>query len=100
MAGDFRVNLYRGSKNGDKINGTNDTNDTIGTNNMVKAEENQIIELLKENPKLTQKEIHETLNISLRSVKRIMTDMQKKGLIGRKGNNRSGEWLILKKITK
>ena len=35
------------------------------------------------------------MKISIRSVKRIMADLQGKGVIIRKGNNRTGEWIVL-----
>ena len=54
-----------------------------------------IIAILKTNPKSTQKNIQEQMKISIRSVKRIMADLQGKGVIIRKGNNRTGEWIVL-----
>lgn len=94
LDGDFRVNLYRGHQNGDTNSGTIGTIGTIGTNQKVEIEEQQILDILKTNPKSTQKDIQEQMKISIRSVKRIMADLQKKGMITRKGNNRSGEWII------
>ena len=54
----------------------------------------QIFCLIQLNPKIRQKEITENTGISLSSVKRIMAKLQKEGKIKRKGNNRSGEWII------
>ena len=54
----------------------------------------QIFCLIQLNPKIRQKEITEKTGISLSSVKRIMAKLQKEGKIKRKGNNRSGEWII------
>ncbi|MGN8753977.1 hypothetical protein [Blautia sp. HCP3S3_C4] len=34
------------------------------------------------------------MGISLRSVKRIMSRLQQEGILIRKGNNRSGLWMI------
>ena len=73
--------------------GTIGTN--FGTNHKIAIEEQQIIAILKTNPKSTQKNIQEQMKISIRSVKRIMADLQGKGVIIRKGNNRTGEWIVL-----
>lgn len=96
LDGDFRVNLYREYQNGGTISGTIGTiSGTIGTNQKIGIEEQQIIAILKTNPKSTQKNIQEQMKISIRSVKRIMADLQGKGVIIRKGNNRTGEWIVL-----
>ena len=87
LDGDFRVNLYRRSHNGNN-------NVAHDSNQVVNAEEQQIIDILSANPRITQMEIQKLTMISLRSVKRIMTGLQQKGLITRKGSNRSGEWRV------
>lgn len=106
--GDFRVNMFRinGDKNFsydtigtnhdyiDTINDTNNTNyDTIQplSNSTLKV---HILQLMRNNPKITQKEIQEKSEVSLRSVKRAIADLQKQGYVIRKGNNRSGEWIV------
>jgi predicted HTH transcriptional regulator len=101
--GDFRVNLYR-NKNGTigTIPGTIGTiPGTIGTipgtihtgvNGVTDAE--RILSFIKANPKSTQNEVHSQMGIAIRSVKRIMAELQEKGAIMRKGNNRTGEWIV------
>ncbi|WP_171969764.1 winged helix-turn-helix transcriptional regulator [Megasphaera cerevisiae] len=44
--------------------------------------------------KVTQRVIQQQTHMSLRSIKRIMSELQRKGIILRKGNNRSGEWIV------
>lgn len=56
---------------------------------------NEIIRLLKENGKTTQKYLAEMFCMDVRSIKRYFTRMQKEGLIKRVGNNRSGEWVVI-----
>lgn len=56
---------------------------------------NEIIRLLKENGKTTQKDLAEMFCMDVRSIKRYFTRMQKEGLIKRVGNNRSGKWVVL-----
>lgn len=104
----LRINLYRSRPDNhhhgtiDTNHGTTDTNesdpDTKGTEGDAKIslDENSrvIIALVKENPRITQKAIQEQSNVSLRTVKRIMAELQDKGIIKRKGNNRLGEWMV------
>ena len=58
--------------------------------------ENTIIELIDQNPKVTQKKLSEKLNISERTLKRVMIAMQEKHEIERVGSNRGGYWKTLK----
>ena len=112
LGSDFRVNLYRAktevdkygvleNKNGIGVNETNlETNETNGDTNLDTNRNNTntelILYLIQLNPKIRQKEIVEKTSISLSTVKRIMAKLQKEGKIKRKGNNRSGEWMIEK----
>lgn len=124
LGSDFRVNLYRpltetdrfgvlepkkeySAKNGvydtiytvDTIRETIDTGystmrDTIDTIDVRYDTIDTILALIRINPKLKQKEIQSRTGVSLSTVKRAMSILQKTGKIKRKGNNRSGEWLI------
>ena len=58
-------------------------------------EEQAIINILKAKPSITQEEIANKINKSLRTVKTRMIEMQEKGLISRKNGKRNGEWEIL-----
>ena len=57
-------------------------------------EELEIIQLIKENPSITQKEIQQRTGISLGTVKRILPKLQKKGILVREGGKRFGRWII------
>ena len=57
-------------------------------------EEQAIINILKTDPTITQENIAMQINKSLRTVKTYMSEMQKKGLIGRKNSKKSGEWTV------
>lgn len=76
------------------------TNEHIDTNFDINqrdiSNEKQLLQLLEQNPKITQKQIQTKLNLSLSTVKRLMAELQVKGLIVRIGNNRSGEWHLNK----
>lgn len=90
--GDFRVNMYRQlpEKDWSHTDDTkNDTNDTISEN------DTKILNLIRENPSITQAELKEKLQVSIVTVKRLMADLQKRGLIERQGSSRKGKWIII-----
>ena len=57
-------------------------------------EEQAIINMLKENPEITQEEIAHRINKSLRTIKTYMSEMKEKGLIERKNSKKNGEWVV------
>lgn len=63
--------------------------------NNLSIEEQAILNLIRNNNMITQAEIAEKINKSLRTVKTYMTEMQEKGLIERKNSKKNGEWLII-----
>jgi len=90
--GDFRVNMYRQlpEKDWSHTDDTKyDTNDTISEN------DTKILNLIRENPSITQAELKEKLQVSIVTVKRLMADLQKRGLIERQGSSRKGKWIII-----
>jgi predicted HTH transcriptional regulator len=120
----FRINLYRGQ---DDLNDTNDSvydpndlnnslNDPKFGPNDLNSEPNnpnnhesmvnksnhetQLLTLIREEPELTYKQIGERLAISVSTVKRIITKLQKDGTVIRKGSKRKGKWLIQELQTK
>ena len=66
-----------------------DTNDTISEN------DTKVLNLIRENPAITQAEMKEKLQVSLVTVKRLMADLQKRGLIKRQSSSRKGKWIII-----
>lgn len=90
--GDFRVNMYRQlpEKDWSHTDDTKyDTNDTISEN------DTKILNLIREKPSITQAELKEKLHVSIVTVKRLMADLQKRGLIERQGSSRKGKWIII-----
>lgn len=61
---------------------------------ILSREEAEILDRVKKNPYLTQSQIQREMGISLRSVKRVMSRLQQRGILVREGNNRSGSWMI------
>lgn len=107
MGSDFRINLYRKDAAIDqygvidpKASGTNGTEvGTNGTSSVHRPDGNEkaIIQAIQENPKITQKNICAKTGISLRTVKRTMSELQKSGKLRREGTNRSGLWVIIER---
>lgn len=90
--GDFRVNMYRQlpEKDWSHTDDTkHDTNDTLSEN------DTKILNLIRENPSITQAELREKLQVSIVTVKRLMANLQKRGLIERQGSSRKGKWIII-----
>ena len=90
--GDFRVNMYRQlpEKDWSHTDDTKrDTNDSISEN------DTKVLNLIRENPSITQAELKEKLQVSIVTVKRLMADLQKRGLIERQGSSRKGKWIII-----
>ncbi len=77
--------------NGTKT-GTNDTK--TGTDVHEEDIEAKIVELIRENKKITQKEMQEQTGTSLRSIKRYISKLQSDGVIKKVGSSRSGYWEI------
>ena len=61
-------------------------------------EELAIIQELKRNPIITQKELANAIGKSERTVKTRTVEMQEKGLIIRENGKRNGKWKVLVEI--
>lgn len=71
-------------------------NDTLDGTLNVTLEENVVLNLLKQNPQITQKQISAEIKKSDRTVKRIILSLQEKQIVVREGGKRFGYWKILK----
>ena len=69
-------------------------NDTLE----LSLEELAIINILNNNPAVTQKQISELTGKSERTIKRRTVEMQEKGLITRENGRQKGKWKVLVKI--
>ena len=89
----IKVTIYRAI--GDKPNSTDDTNGTQNAADVTLSDtDQQLIRLLKQDAKITQKRLAEELGASLRTIKRNMAELQGKGLIERVGSNKAGYWKV------
>ena len=95
----FFYNLLTGSNNKLKNRYTHidyiqdENKDDLKVNNCT-LEEQAIINILKAKPSITQEEIANKINKSLRTVKKYMGEMQEKGLIERINSKKNGEWIV------
>lgn len=56
--------------------------------------EPDIIQLIKINPKITQIELANQLNLSRSTIKRILNRLQQQEIVICKGSNRNGYWAV------
>lgn len=74
---------------------TNETKvDAIAIEFQLNEKETKVLQLMKEDPSITQKEIQKATNISMATIKRILPKLQEKGILTRTGSRRSGKWRI------
>ena len=95
----FFYNLLTGSNNKLKnrythIDYIQDENKNDLKVNNCTLEEQAIINILKTKPSITQEEVANKINKSLRTVKTYMGEMQEKGLIERINSKKNGEWIV------
>ncbi|WP_262894406.1 winged helix-turn-helix transcriptional regulator [Bacteroides finegoldii] len=50
--------------------------------------------MIRQNSKITAKELADTLKLSKRQCERIIADLKNRGILSRKGTNRTGYWII------
>ena len=95
----FVVIFYRRNDDISRVNQTDVPKTSLKTTpkaSPISMNETQkrILKMIKNNPKVTQKEIARELNLTVRAVKLSMKNMSEKGIIKRIGAPRSGEWEI------
>ena len=55
----------------------------------------KILNLIKDSPTITGKQMSETLSVSQRTIERDLSAMQKKGVLKREGKDNAGVWVLL-----
>lgn len=60
--------------------------------------ERAVVELLIQNPKATQLEMAEKLELTRKQIQNVMKGLQEDGIIEREGSNRNGKWIVNKYV--
>ena len=55
----------------------------------------QIIQFIKDNKRITQQEISSNLGVNITTVARNLKDLKEKNIIKRNGTNKNGQWELL-----
>jgi ATP-dependent DNA helicase RecG len=78
---------------------TQNVGDYVGDMSEAKFTERQqkILNLIKESPTITGKQMSETLSVSQRTIEHDLSALQKKGVLKHEGKDNDGVWIILKK---
>ncbi len=109
---DLRINIYRGQIEINELK--NDPNDLDrntkidmndpnifnhnAKNNQKNNLELRLIEAIRRNPEMTQKDLGVELSVSAATIKRTLMKMKQEGKIVREGSNRKGKWILSDKI--
>lgn len=86
----FRVNLYRPSY--DEVHQSSPKSSPKSSLKNLNTTQQKIADMILENPKVTQVDMAEKLDISTRAVKKSIKDLTEKGILERIGSSRSGYW--------
>lgn len=71
--------------------------DDVGRNDGINVgiNERKILMLLRDNERMSMKDLAEALNLSLRQTERLMASLKRKGFIRRIGPNKTGRWEVI-----
>ena len=61
------------------------------------ARQQKMLNLIKESPTITGKQMSETLSVSQRTIERDLSALQKLGVLKREGKDNDGVWVVLEK---
>ena len=94
--------LFFGIDNEGTIYASTDTpnvGDHVGDVSEMKLTERQqkILNLIKESPTITGRQMSETLSVSQRTIERDLSALQKIGVLKREGKDNDGMWIIILK---
>ena len=88
----FRVNLYRPSYN--EVHQSSPKNSPKSSPKDVNQTQQKILDMIQENPKITQTAMAEKLDITPRAVKKNIKELVGKGLVEHMGSARMGYWKV------
>ncbi|MBR3071202.1 MAG: winged helix-turn-helix transcriptional regulator [Fibrobacter sp.] len=78
--------------NGENFEVNNRVNNKV--NNVISENQLKIIDALRKNPNITQRELSSLTSISLVHINKNMKVLQEKGIVVRVGNNKQGTWVV------
>ena len=97
----FRVELFRVNPITDQANQATNQDlerlDQVEDENVLSEKEIEILNLVRMQPSITQKEMANALDWNLASVKYYITKLKEKKYLTRQGSSQKGRWLILTK---
>lgn len=67
----------------------------VGINKQDMSVEERVLQLLKDGPKMTAKQLSDNLGLSGRQVERIISRLKAEGKLERVGANKNGSWKVL-----
>lgn len=68
---------------------------TSNVNYLLSETQEKIIDLIKENNRITQDEMRKKLGVNITTIARNLSDLKEKNIIERIGSNKNGQWIIL-----
>jgi ATP-dependent DNA helicase RecG len=76
---------------------TSNVGDHDGDLSETKLSERQrkILNLIKDSPTITGKQMSKMLSVSQRTIERDLSSLQKKGILKREGKDNSGVWIVI-----
>ena len=69
--------------------------DGDGSETKLTERQHNILNLIKESPTITGKQMSETLSVSQRTIERDLSALQKKGILKHEGKDNDGKWVII-----
>lgn len=97
----FRVELFQVNPIIDQANQATNQDlerlDQVEDENVLSEKEIEILNLVRMQPSITQKEMANVLDWNLASVKYYITKLKEKKYLTRQGSNQKGKWMILTK---
>lgn len=73
---------------------TNHATDATNLSASLSEDEQRVLNAIRSNPKITQKQLQEVTGITLGTIKRLLPRLQEKEKLERVGNRRSGQWKV------
>ena len=97
----FRVELFQVNPITDQANQATNQDlerlDQVEDENVLSEKEIEILNLVRMQPSITQKEMANVLDWNLASVKYYITKLKEKNYLKRQGSSQKGKWVILTK---